>query len=68
MSVALKLAENGVKVAINYRQNEAAANDTVMKVRERGSEGRTGASRDGNQRRSGKFTGQVESSSWKIRI
>jgi len=39
--IALKLAEEGVKVAINYRQNEAAANDTVMKVRERGSDGLT---------------------------
>ncbi len=37
--IALKLAEQGVKVAINYRQNEAAANDTLMKVRERGSGG-----------------------------
>lgn len=37
--IALKLAEQGVKVAINYRQNEAAANDTLMKVRERGSDG-----------------------------
>jgi len=35
----LKLAEKGVKVAINYRQNEAAANDTMMRVRERGSQG-----------------------------
>jgi NAD(P)-dependent dehydrogenase (short-subunit alcohol dehydrogenase family) len=37
--IALKLAEKGVKVAINYHQNEAAANDTVMRVRERGSDG-----------------------------
>jgi NAD(P)-dependent dehydrogenase (short-subunit alcohol dehydrogenase family) len=37
--IALKLAEKGVKVAINYHQNQAAANDTVMKVRERGSDG-----------------------------
>jgi 3-oxoacyl-[acyl-carrier protein] reductase len=37
--IALMLAEKGVKVAINYRQNEAAANDTLMKVRERGSDG-----------------------------
>ena len=37
--IALTLAEKGVKVAINYRQNEAAANDTLMKVRERGSDG-----------------------------
>jgi NAD(P)-dependent dehydrogenase (short-subunit alcohol dehydrogenase family) len=37
--IALKLAEKGVKVAINYRQNEAAANDTLMRVRERGSDG-----------------------------
>ena len=37
--IALKLAENGVKVAIHYFQNEAAANDTLAKVRERGSDG-----------------------------
>jgi NAD(P)-dependent dehydrogenase (short-subunit alcohol dehydrogenase family) len=37
--IALKLADKGVKVAINYRQNETAANDTLMKVRERGSDG-----------------------------
>ncbi len=37
--IALKLAEKGVKVAVNYRQDEAAANDTVMRVREQGSDG-----------------------------
>ena len=37
--IALKLAEKGVKVAINYRQDKAAANDTLAKVRERGSDG-----------------------------
>jgi NAD(P)-dependent dehydrogenase (short-subunit alcohol dehydrogenase family) len=37
--IALKLAEKGVKVAINYRQDEAAAKDTLMKARERGSDG-----------------------------
>jgi NAD(P)-dependent dehydrogenase (short-subunit alcohol dehydrogenase family) len=37
--IALKLAEKGVKVAINYRQNEAAASDTISRVRDRGSDG-----------------------------
>jgi enoyl-[acyl-carrier protein] reductase III len=37
--IALKLAENGVKVAINYYQNETAAKDTLAQVRERGSDG-----------------------------
>ncbi len=37
--IALKLAEKGVNVAINYRQNEAAAKDTLAKVRERGADG-----------------------------
>lgn len=37
--IALKLAEQGVKVAINYFQNEAAANDTLARVRERGADG-----------------------------
>lgn len=37
--IALKLAEKGVKVAINYHQNKDAANDTLKKVRERGSDG-----------------------------
>ncbi len=37
--IALKLAERGVNVAIHYHQNEAAAKDTLGKVRERGSKG-----------------------------
>ena len=37
--IALKLAELGARVAIHYYQNEAAANDTLAKVRERGAEG-----------------------------
>jgi len=37
--IALMLAEKGVRVAINYFQNEAAANDTLAKVKERGSDG-----------------------------
>lgn len=37
--IALKLAEKGVKVAINYLKNEPAARDTLAKVRERGCEG-----------------------------
>jgi NAD(P)-dependent dehydrogenase (short-subunit alcohol dehydrogenase family) len=39
--IALKLAEQGVNVAINYFQNETAANDTLERVRERGSDGFT---------------------------
>src|SRR5881398_2247395 len=37
--IALKLAEQGVKVAIHYRSNETAAKDTLAKVRQRGSDG-----------------------------
>ena len=37
--IALKLAEEGVKVAVHYYQNEAAAKETLAKVRELGSEG-----------------------------
>ena len=37
--IALKLAERGARVAIHYYQNEAAARDTLAKVRERGSDG-----------------------------
>src|SRR2546430_7554083 len=36
---ALKLVAQGVKVAINYRKNEAAATDTPRKVKQRGSDG-----------------------------
>ena len=36
---ALRLAEKGINIAINYRQNEAAAHDTLAKVRERGADG-----------------------------
>ena len=37
--IALALAENGVKVAIHYFQNEAAAKETLAQVRKRGSDG-----------------------------
>src|SRR5437870_5848729 len=37
--IALKLAGQGIKVAINYRKNEAAAKDTLAKVKQRGSDG-----------------------------
>lgn len=37
--IALKLAEHGVNVAINYYQNEGAAKETLALVRERGSDG-----------------------------
>ncbi len=37
--IALKLAENGVRVAIHYYQNETAAKDTLAEVRKRGSDG-----------------------------
>ena len=37
--IALKLAEHGVDVAINYIQNKTAANDTLAQVRERGADG-----------------------------
>lgn len=37
--IALKLAEKGARVAVNYLKNEPAAKDTLAKVRERGSDG-----------------------------
>lgn len=37
--IALKLAEHGVNVAINYVQNKTAASDTLAQVRERGANG-----------------------------
>jgi NAD(P)-dependent dehydrogenase (short-subunit alcohol dehydrogenase family) len=37
--IALKLAESGVTIAIHYYRNADAANDTLAKVRERGSTG-----------------------------
>ena len=37
--IALGLAEDGVKIAIHYYQNESAANDTLEQVRKRGSDG-----------------------------
>ena len=39
--IALKLAEMGVKVAVHYVQNEAAAKDTLAQIRKRGSDGFT---------------------------
>jgi NAD(P)-dependent dehydrogenase (short-subunit alcohol dehydrogenase family) len=37
--IAIKLAQNGAKVAVHYYQNQAAAEATLAKVRECGSEG-----------------------------
>jgi len=37
--IALKLAEKGVRMAINYLKNEGAADDTLAKVREHHSDG-----------------------------
>lgn len=37
--IALALAESGLRIAIHYYQNEAAAKDTLAQVRKRGSEG-----------------------------
>jgi len=37
--IALALAENGVKVAVHYFQNDGAAKETVEQVRKRGSDG-----------------------------
>jgi NAD(P)-dependent dehydrogenase (short-subunit alcohol dehydrogenase family) len=37
--IAIKLAQNGAKVAVHYYQNQAAAEITLAKVRECGSEG-----------------------------
>jgi NAD(P)-dependent dehydrogenase (short-subunit alcohol dehydrogenase family) len=37
--IALKLAASGVNVAIHYYQNEAAANDTLARVRQLGADG-----------------------------
>jgi len=36
--IALALAESGVKVAVQYFQNESAARETLKEVRKRGSE------------------------------
>lgn len=37
--IALKLAEDGVRIAVHYFQNQAAANQTLAQVRKRGSDG-----------------------------
>src|SRR5258708_18886297 len=37
--IALKLAEDGARVAIHYYQNESAAKDTLAEIRKRGSDG-----------------------------
>ena len=37
--IALKLAEQRLKIAVHYYQNERAANDTLAEVRKRGSDG-----------------------------
>ena len=37
--IALKLADNGVNVAVHYYQNVGAASDTLAQVRERGADG-----------------------------
>ena len=37
--IALKLADTGVNVGVHYYQNEAAANDILARVREKGDDG-----------------------------
>ena len=37
--IALKLAENGAKIAVHYYQNARAANDTLGQIRKHGSDG-----------------------------
>jgi NAD(P)-dependent dehydrogenase (short-subunit alcohol dehydrogenase family) len=37
--IALKLAEQGARIAVHYYQNESAANDTLAQIRKRGSDG-----------------------------
>jgi enoyl-[acyl-carrier protein] reductase III len=37
--IALKLAEQGIRIAVHYFRNEAAANHTLDEVRKRGSDG-----------------------------
>ena len=37
--IALKLAEQGVRIAVHYYRNERAANDTLAAIRTRGSDG-----------------------------
>lgn len=39
--IALKLAQHGVNIAVHYYKNEAAANDTLAKVRQLGADGFT---------------------------
>jgi NAD(P)-dependent dehydrogenase (short-subunit alcohol dehydrogenase family) len=36
--IALRLAERGAAVAVNFRQNESAANEVVTSIKERGGE------------------------------
>ena len=38
-AIAMKLAECGAKIGVHYYRNIDAANDTLAKVRERGSDG-----------------------------
>jgi NAD(P)-dependent dehydrogenase (short-subunit alcohol dehydrogenase family) len=37
--IALALAEDGVKIAVHYYQNERAAKETLEQVRQRGADG-----------------------------
>jgi enoyl-[acyl-carrier protein] reductase III len=37
--IALKLAEQGARIAVHYYQNESAANDTLAQIRKLGSDG-----------------------------
>src|SRR5690348_18485648 len=39
--IALKLAKQGTKIAVNYIKNEEAANQTLAKIRENGGDGFT---------------------------
>src|SRR5574337_1297110 len=39
--IALKLAERGAHIAVHYYRNQAAADETLARVRERGADGYT---------------------------
>ncbi|MBF2048538.1 MAG: SDR family oxidoreductase [Elainella sp. C42_A2020_010] len=38
-AITLKLAEQGVQVAVHYYQNQAAAHDTLLQIQQRGADG-----------------------------
>jgi NAD(P)-dependent dehydrogenase (short-subunit alcohol dehydrogenase family) len=66
--IALKLAENGVRVAVHFYQNESAAQGTLEEIRKRGSDGLVVQADVARPEEISRMFGEVKSSFGKLDI